>query len=46
MPGPAILTGFMSWRLVSSASVMTPSSLAIIIAYNNSSLWDFECLVL
>jgi hypothetical protein len=46
MLGPAILTGFTSWRLVSPASVTTPSSLAIIVAYDNSSLWDFKRLVL
>jgi hypothetical protein len=46
MLGPAIPTGFTSWRLVSPASVTTPSSLAIIITYDNSSLWDFERLVL
>jgi hypothetical protein len=46
MPGSAIPTGFTSWRLVSPASVMDPSSLAIIITYDNSYLWDFERLVL
>jgi hypothetical protein len=46
MLGPTIPTGFMSWRLVSLASITTPSSLAIIIAYDNSSLWDFKRLVL
>jgi hypothetical protein len=46
MLGLTIPTGFTSRRLISPASVMTPSSLAIIVAYDNSSLWDFERLVL
>jgi hypothetical protein len=46
MLGPAISTGFSSWRLISPASVTTPSLLAIIVAYDISSLWDFERLLL
>jgi hypothetical protein len=46
MLGTAISTGFLLWRLVSVASVTTPSPLAIIVAYDNSSLWDFERLIL
>jgi hypothetical protein len=44
--GPAIPTGFSSWWLISTASVMTPSPLAIVVAYDNSSLRDLECLIL
>jgi hypothetical protein len=44
--GSAVPAGFTSWRVVSPASVMTPSSLAIIITYDKSSLWDFERLIL
>jgi hypothetical protein len=44
--GSAISTGFSSWRLVSAASVMAPSPLAVVVTYDNSSLRDLECLIL
>jgi hypothetical protein len=46
MFGLAISTGFPSWRLVSPASVTTPSPLAIVVAYDDTSLWDFKLLIL
>jgi hypothetical protein len=44
--GSAISTGFPSWWIVSASSVTASSVLAIIIAYDDSSLWDFERLIL
>jgi hypothetical protein len=38
--GLAIMTGFSPWHLISAASVTTPSSLAIVVAYDNSFLRD------
>jgi hypothetical protein len=45
-PGSAITASFPSWRLISAASVTASSSLAVIATYDNSSLRDFECLIL
>jgi hypothetical protein len=44
--GSAIPTCFPSWQIVSSSSVTASSSLAIIVVYDDSSLWDFERLIL
>jgi hypothetical protein len=44
--GSAVSTGFPSWRIVSASSVTASSLLAIIVAYDDSSLWDFERLIL
>jgi hypothetical protein len=44
--GSAISAGFPSWRIVSASSVMASSTLAIIVAYDDPSLWDFECIIL
>jgi hypothetical protein len=33
-------------RIVSASSVMVLDSLAIVVTYDDSSLWDFECLIL
>jgi hypothetical protein len=40
MLGLAITTSFSPWHLVSATSVTTPSSLAIVVAYDNSFLRD------
>jgi hypothetical protein len=42
----AVSAGFPSWRIVSASSVTASSSLAIIVAYDDASLWDFERLIL
>jgi hypothetical protein len=44
--GSAIPAVFPSWRIVSASGVTASSSLAIIVAYDNSSLGDFERLML
>jgi hypothetical protein len=44
--GFAVSAGFPSWRIVSTSSVTASPSLAIIVAYDNPSLWDFELLIL
>jgi hypothetical protein len=44
--GSAVSAGFPSWRIVSASSVTASSSLAIIVAYDDPSLWDFERLIL
>jgi hypothetical protein len=44
--GPAILTCFLSWRIVSASSIMASSLLAIIVAYEDSPHWDFKHLIL
>jgi hypothetical protein len=44
--GSAISAGFPSWRIVLASSVTALSSLAIIVTYDDASLWDFERLIL
>jgi hypothetical protein len=44
--GSAVSAGFPSWRIVSASSVTASPSLAIIVAYDDSFLWDFERLIL
>jgi hypothetical protein len=44
--GSTVSAGFPSWRIISASSVTASPSLAIIVAYDDSSLWDFECLIL
>jgi hypothetical protein len=44
--GSAVSAGFPSWRIVYASSVTASPSLAIIVAYDDSSLWDFERLIL
>jgi hypothetical protein len=44
--GSAVSTSFPSRRIVSASSITASSSLAIIVAYDDSSLWDFERLIL
>ena len=44
--GSAVSAGFPSWRIIFASSVTALSSLAIIVAYDDPSLWDFECLIL
>jgi hypothetical protein len=44
--GSTVSTGFPSWWIISASSVMASSSLAIIVAYDDSSLWDIERLIL
>jgi hypothetical protein len=44
--GSSVSASFPSWQIVSASSVMAWASLAIIVAYDDSSLWDFERLIL
>jgi hypothetical protein len=44
--GSAISAGFPSWQIVYASSVTASPSLAIIVAYDDSSPWDFEHLIL
>jgi hypothetical protein len=44
--GSAVSTCFPLWWIVSASSVTASFSLAIIVAYDDSSLWDFERLIL
>jgi hypothetical protein len=44
--GSAVPTCFPSWRIVYASRITASSSLAIIVVYDNSSLWDFERLIL
>jgi hypothetical protein len=44
--GSTVSVGFPSWQIVSVSSVTASPSLAIIVTYDNSSLWDFKHLIL